>query len=106
MKKTLKKKVQIVNEIPTYPMRINKYLALKNIATRRGADELIENRKVFINGKMAALGSKVNETDKVDVREGKDKKAYVYYAYNKPIGVWKEALNRCPLAYVTEVLYR
>lgn len=87
MKKTLKKKVQIVNETPTYPMRINKYLALKNIATRRGADELIENRKVFINGKMAALGSKVLETDKVDVREGKDKKAYVYYAYNKPIGV-------------------
>ncbi len=87
MKKTLKKKVQIVNEIPTYPMRINKYLALKNIATRRGADELIENRKVFINGKMAALGSKVNETDKVEIREGKDKKAYVYYAYNKPIGV-------------------
>lgn len=67
-------------------MRINKYLADKKISTRRGADELIKNKKVFINGKLAMLGSQVNENDKVEVK-GVKEKTYVYYAYNKPIGV-------------------
>ena len=70
----------------TYPMRINKYLALKKISTRRGADTLINEKKVFINGKLAVLGSKVNETDKVEVK-GAPTIEYKYYAYNKPIGV-------------------
>ena len=67
-------------------MRINKYLALKKISTRRGADELVENKKVFINGKLALLGSKVNETDIVEVKGAKAKE-YKYFAYNKPIGI-------------------
>lgn len=67
-------------------MRINKYLADQKISTRRGADELIKNKKVFINGKLAELGSQVNEKDKVEVR-GAPKKNYVYFAYNKPIGI-------------------
>ncbi len=67
-------------------MRINKYLADQKISTRRGADELIKNKKVFINGKLAELGSQVNETDKVEVR-GAPKKEYVYFAYNKPIDI-------------------
>ncbi len=69
-----------------YPMRINKYLAQKKISTRKGADELIANKKVFINGKLAVLGSKVNEEDKVEVR-GAKKVEYQYFAYNKPIGI-------------------
>lgn len=67
-------------------MRINKYLADQKISTRRGADELIKNKKVFINGKLAELGSQVNEIDKVEVR-GAPKKEYKYFIYNKPIGV-------------------
>ncbi len=67
-------------------MRINKYLALKKISTRRGADELIKEKKVFINGKLAALGSKVSEIDRVEVK-GIEQKEYKYFAYNKPIGV-------------------
>ena len=67
-------------------MRINKYLADQKIATRRGADELIKQKKVFINGKLALLGSQVSETDKVEVR-GAEKKEYKYFAYNKPIGI-------------------
>lgn len=69
-----------------YSMRINKYLADKKISTRRGADELIKQKKVFINGKVAILGDQVKETDKVEVR-GADKKEYLYFAYNKPIGI-------------------
>ena len=30
-------------------IRINKYIALKKISTRRGADILIKEKKVFIN---------------------------------------------------------
>lgn len=67
-------------------MRINKYLAGQKISTRRGADELIKAQKVFINGKLAVLGSQVSDTDKVEVR-GAEKKKYKYYAYNKPIKV-------------------
>jgi 23S rRNA pseudouridine2604 synthase len=78
-KEKLKKLIQ------PYPMRINKYLALKKISTRRGADDLIKEKKVFINGKLAELGSQVNEDDKVEVRGAKEK-AYKYFAYNKPIG--------------------
>ena len=69
-----------------YPMRINKYLAWKKISTRRGADDLVEKKKVFINGKLAVLGSKVNEKDLVEVKGAKQKE-YLYFAYNKPIGV-------------------
>src|SRR3989344_1388337 len=59
---------------------------MKKISTRRGADELVKNKKVFINSKLAVLGDKVNETDKVEVR-GAEKKEYLYFAYNKPAGV-------------------
>lgn len=68
-----------------YPMRINKYLSYKKISTRREADDLVEKKKVFINGKLAILGSKVNENDIVEIKGNKNPKVYVYYAYNKPI---------------------
>lgn len=71
-----------------FPMRINKYLALKGYSTRRGADELIEKKKVYINGRIAVLGDKVEETDKVEVKKsGKPSAALVYAAYNKPRGI-------------------
>ena len=72
--------------IQLYPMRINKYLALKKISTRRGADELVKEKKVFINGKLARLGSKVLAKDIVEVKEG-EQKEYLYFAYNKPVGI-------------------
>lgn len=67
-------------------IRINKYLALKKISTRRGADLLIKEKKVFINKKLAVLGSQVNETDVVEVKGAKPTE-YKYFAYNKPIGI-------------------
>ena len=68
-----------------YPIRINKYLAYKKICARREADELIVQKKVKINGRIAVLGDKVKENDKVDVA-GNNKKL-VYLAFNKPKGV-------------------
>lgn len=51
-----------------FPMRINKYLALKRNSTRRECDELIKKGQVFVNGVLAKLGDKVLEKDVVDVR--------------------------------------
>jgi len=68
-------------------MRINKYLAHRKYATRKGGDELVANGKVFINGKRAVLGDKVHEHDVVEVKQKGAPKKYVYYAYNKPKGV-------------------
>ena len=75
-----------ITEDLKYPVRINKYLALKKISTRRGADALIQEGKVFINGKQALLGSQVREKDTVEVK-GAKKKDYIYFAYNKPVGI-------------------
>jgi len=66
--------------------RINKWLADHQYASRREADALIEKGFVFINGKKAVLGDKVEDADKVEVR-GKLAAEKVYYAYNKPMGV-------------------
>ena len=68
-----------------YPIRINKYLAETNIASRRTADTMIEKGQVLINGRKAVLGDKVSEKDIVTV--GKSKEKLFYFAYNKPIGV-------------------
>ena len=67
-------------------MRINKYLALKKISTRRDADKLVANKKVFINDKLAILGSKVNKNDVVEVKNYKPKEC-IYFAYHKPVGI-------------------
>lgn len=71
----------------SYPIRINKYLAYNNYSTRVGADELIKRGFVLINKKKAKLGDKVYENDEVVVKTKADQKKYVYYAYNKNIGI-------------------
>ena len=70
-----------------YPMRINKYLAREGIATRRGADELIARGKVLVNGRVAVLGEKVHKGDTVELKGSSSPKKFLYYAYNKPVGV-------------------
>ena len=55
-------------EDSTFPMRINKYLALKRHSTRRDADELIKKKQIFLNGKLAVLGDKVQASDIVEFK--------------------------------------
>ncbi len=88
----VKKPIELPEEeAPAYPMRINKYLALKGYSTRRGADELIAKKIVTINGRLAVLGDKVAETDIVEVRKNKKvaglTEEFFYYACNKPKGI-------------------
>lgn len=68
-------------------VRLNKYLADKGYSTRRGADELIEAGKVYVNGTRAALGTKVTAQDTVEVKTGRKKTSYRYFAFHKPRGV-------------------
>ena len=67
-------------------MRINKYLAHNQYCSRREADTLIEDGKVFINGHVAKLGDQVDENDEVTV-EGVRQTNKVTYAYYKPRGI-------------------
>ncbi len=84
MKRTLYYK-EMTDAQPTFPMRINKYLAYRGHSTRTGGDALISKGLVSINGRRAVLGDKVGETDTVEVRG--TRKKYHYFAYNKPVGV-------------------
>src|SRR3989338_7274826 len=67
-------------------IRINKYLADKGLATRRGADGLVGAGKIFVNGKRAVLGQKVGAEDTVEVRGAANNVPHRYVAYNKPKG--------------------
>lgn len=73
--------------------RLNKFISESGYCSRRGADKLIEQNLVTINGKQPELGSKVMPGDEVKV-EGKlisaapeNKSDRIYIAYNKPIGI-------------------
>lgn len=73
-----------------YPIRLNRYLALKGFATRRGADALILAGRVHIDGRKAVLGDKVATAETiVEVTKGKktENKKLVYIAYYKPRGI-------------------
>lgn len=74
-----------------YPVRINRYLALKGIAARREADELIKAGKVKINGRKARLGDQVRAGDEVQA-VARPSKELIYIAYNKP----KEIVTHTP----------
>lgn len=70
-------------------MRINKFLSSAGIVSRRGADKWIEDGRITINGKLAELGSRVNDGDDVraDGKPVKTEEQLVYIALNKPVGI-------------------
>lgn len=70
-------------------IRLNKYLAVCGVCSRRDADKLIEEGAVLVNGETAQAGRKVSAADTVTVR-GKTLQApqdHVVLAYYKPKGV-------------------
>lgn len=70
--------------------RINKYLSEVGYCSRRKADALIEQGRVTINGKVPEMGTKVQPGDEVRVNGeliNSPKKANIYLAFNKPVGV-------------------
>ena len=70
------------------PIRLNKFLAERLGVSRREADELIAAGKVFIDDKPAALGARVDKTNKVCYNKNiiPFDTDYLYLAFNKPVG--------------------
>jgi len=72
-------------------MRLQKYMALCGVASRRKAEELILAGKVKVNGKVITeLGVKIDEEKDVVFYNGqviKKDENLVYYMINKPMGV-------------------
>ncbi len=70
--------------------RINKYLSEVGFCSRRKADNYISDGRVYVNGKPALIGSRVNIDDEISVDgeiiQFKNKKK-VYIAFNKPVGI-------------------
>lgn len=70
--------------------RISKVIANSGFASRRKVDELISLGKVMVNGKIATLGQKIDNSDIITI-DGKiiEKNSgnYEYYILNKPRGV-------------------
>ena len=70
-------------------IRLNKAISDSGICSRREADRFIEQGRVIVNGKIATVGAKVSQFDKIRV-DGhllKQKIETVYIAFNKPIGI-------------------
>lgn len=70
-------------------MRINKFIGESGKASRRGADRLVNEGRVTINGELAALGSVVKEGDdvRIDHVPVYVESEKVYMALNKPVGI-------------------
>lgn len=70
-------------------MRLQKYLALSGVASRRAAEQIITDGRVTVNGqKITELGTKVSEGDEVCV-DGlgvKPESKKMYIMLNKPVG--------------------
>lgn len=71
-------------------MRLNKFLALSGVASRRGADELISGGRVIVSGKKVKLGMTVTGDEEIlvdgkRIETGGGRK--VYLLVNKPKGV-------------------
>ncbi|MCM3087597.1 23S rRNA pseudouridine(2604) synthase RluF [Bhargavaea ginsengi] len=70
-------------------MRINKYISESGKTSRRGADRLIEEGRVTINGKRVSIGTQVEPGDdvRVDGNPVRVARNNVYLALNKPVGI-------------------
>lgn len=87
-------------------MRLNKFLANSGVASRRGADRLIENGLVSINGKIAKLGDKVTGQEKILVNNEAIKKAEdkEYIMLYKPVGIVSTASDEVGRQKVTDLV--
>lgn len=78
-----------------YPIRINKYIRDKGLASRREADSLVEAGLVFVNNQKVQSGYMVKEGDAVVVKKGNVKNLR-YIAYYKPRGLATQSLKGAP----------
>lgn len=79
--------------VPAGPVRLNKFLADRGVASRRAADEMIAAGEVQVDGEVVtALGTRIDPaTQRVEVKgeelERENPQRRRYYLLNKPPGV-------------------
>ncbi len=67
--------------------RVQKLLSNYGYCSRRKAEELIQEGRVKVNGKVISIGDKASENDKLYVDNKRvEKQKKVYLMFNKPIG--------------------
>ena len=74
---------------PSLPsLRLNKFLAERLGISRREADDLIADEKVFVDGEIAVLGTRVfeNSEDRLGDEVIPFENHYIYLKMNKPVG--------------------
>ena len=73
---------------PSRQLRLNKFLAERLGISRREADDAISGGKVLVNGKVAVLGSRIDNNDKICYNNKVVPFAtdFLYLALNKPVG--------------------
>lgn len=99
-------------ENSTEGVRINKYISQCGYCSRREADRLLEQGKVFVNGSQALLGTKVTTKDIVTI-DGEvlsNKPDEILIAFHKPAGVVcttskKDANNVIDYLHLKERVY-
>ena len=74
---------------PEKPVRLNKYLSDAGFCSRREADKLIEDGRVFVDGVVAVLGQKVlpGQVVEADGKVLNRSEELILLAYHKPLGV-------------------
>jgi len=88
-------------------VRLQKVLAAAGIASRRGAEELIDAGRVTVNGRVASLGARVDPqrdqvaVDGVGVPVAAD---LVYLAVNKPRGMLSAMTSESDRPYVGDLV--
>lgn len=90
-------------------MRINRFLALCKVASRRKSEELINAGKITINGRTAVLADDVDpENDTVEYNGKKlaQPQNYEYFLLNKPAGVLSSVSDDRGRKVVTDLLPR
>ncbi len=87
-------------------IRLNKYIAMCGVCSRRDADKLIEEGKVTVNGRTAEMGDRVSEGDSVKVGSKliKPNDEIIVLAYYKPVGVTCTERDAHAAVTVTEAL--
>lgn len=69
-------------------MRLNQFLALRTLLSRRAADKVISEGRVKVNGEVASLGQTVTETDSIafDNKKITQSVETLTIIFNKPVG--------------------
>ncbi len=87
-------------------IRLNKYLAECGVCSRREADRLIEQGRVWVNGEPAGMGQLVSEADEIKVNKKilQGRKKNVVLAYYKPVGVTCTEKDKYADKKITDVI--